>query len=455
MAGTRTLIRRATWAVTVDPDLGEIADCDVLVEDGTILQVGRDLPDDDALVIDATDRIVIPGFVDTHRHLWQTGWRNIAADWTLTQYLVAVLGQLAPAYRPEDVFAGNLLGILEALDNGITTTLDWSHCAVMTPEHTDAAVAGLRESGARAVFAYGNASPIWFDGKMTADWSELERLQGQHLGDLLSLAMAARGPDFGSIDVAVEDWARARELGVPISVHIGVAGMSSRPVAMLHEHGLLGPDTTYVHCSRLQDDELRMIAHTGGSVSIATEVEMHMGHGYPPTGRVLAAGMRPSLSIDVCTGIGGDMFGAMRSTLAMQRALDHDRNIEAGLTPTYLDLTARDVLEFATIAGARTLGMADTIGSITPGKQADLVLLRTDMLNMFPVNNPVASAALAANPSNIDTVLVAGRIVKQDGKLTTVDVARVRRLAEESRDYLLGEVTDAELGGGWQPPATW
>jgi 5-methylthioadenosine/S-adenosylhomocysteine deaminase len=455
VAAARTLIRKASWALTMDSELGDIADCDVLVEDGKIALVGRDLLVDDAEVIEGTDRILIPGFVDTHRHLWQTSWRNIAADWTLSQYLVAVLGKLAPAYRPEDVFAGNLLGILEALDAGITTTLDWSHCALMTPEHTDAALEGLRESGARSVFGYGNAAAIWFDGSLTADWSELERLQSSGTGDLITLAMAARGPDFGSIDAAVEDWTRARELGVPITVHIGVAGFASRPVAQLNDKGLLGPDTTYVHCSRLHEDELRMIAHTGGSVSIASEVEMHMGHGYPPTGKVVAAGIRPSLSIDVCTGIGGDMFGAMRTTLAMQRALDHDRSIEAGATPTYLDLNARDVLEFATIAGANTLGLGQKIGSITPGKDADLVLVRTDSLNMFPVNNPVASVALAANTSNVDTVLVAGKIVKRDGKITAVDLKRVRRLSEESRDYLASVVDGAELGGGWQPSANW
>jgi cytosine/adenosine deaminase-related metal-dependent hydrolase len=182
---------------------------------------------------------------------------------------------------------------------------------------------------------------------------------------------------------------------------------------------------------------------------------MHMGHGYPPTGRLVAAGVRPSLSIDVCTGIGGDMFTAMRATLAMQRALDNDAVIRSGGKPETLSITARDVLEFATIEGARALNLEHRTGSIAPGKDADLLLIRIDRLNMFPVNNPVASVALAANTSNIDTILVAGHVVKRDGVLTGADTKRVRQLAESSRDYLVSHTAGASLGGTWQPSGSW
>ena len=458
-----TLIRRASWVLSMDPAVGDLPDCDVLIEDGIIAAVGPDLggygrlAPADAEIIDGTDRIVVPGFIDTHRHLWQTALRNLAADWTLSQYLVGVLGTMAPAYHPEDVYAGNLLGALEALDHGITTILDWSHCALGSPEHVDAAICALERSGIRAVFAYGNGAAIWIDRASSADWSQLRRLRehGSYGAGRITLAAALRGPDFGTVDVAVEDWRAARELGLPISVHIGVAGFADRPVSALAGRGLLGPDTTYVHCSRLHDDELQMIADTGGAASVAAEVEMHMGHGYPPTGRLLAVGIRPSLSIDVCTGIGGDMFTAMRTTLAMQRALDNDRVIRAGGAPQHLELTARDVLEFATIQGARTLGLADRAGSVTPGKDADLVLLRTDQLNMLPVNNPVASVALAANTRNIDVVMVGGTVLKRRGELTGADLAEVRKLAEASRDRLIAAVPGAALGGAWQPSADW
>ena len=450
MAAHRTLIRGG-HIVTVDREIGDVDGGDVLIEDGVIAAVGPSLPVTDAEIIDATDRIVIPGFVDSHRHLWQTAIRNIAADWTLSQYITAILIGLGPIYRPEDTYIGGLLGVLEGLDSGITTMLDWSH-ALNTPEHADAALDALIESGARAVLAHGNANSIWL-GPTSADWSDVRRLRaGRCSSDagLVTLAMALRGPDFGSIEAAVEDWAVARDVGLPITVHIGVGGFGSRHVALLNEYGLLGPDTTYVHCSRLEDDELDMIAATGGTASVACEVEMHMGHGYPPTGRLVAAGLRPSLSIDVCTGIGGDMFAAMRSTLSMERAVANDESLNAGITPDRLELTTRDVLEFATIEGARALGIEDRTGSLTPGKQADIVLLRTDDLNMFPVNNPVASVALAANTSNVDTVLVGGRVLKRDGRMVGIDLPRLRRLADASRDHLLDAVS-APRHGAWAP----
>jgi len=229
----------------MDPAVGDLADCDVLIEDGIIAAVGPDLggygrlAPADAEIIDGTDRIVMPGFIDTHRHLWQTALRNLAADWTLSQYLVGVLGTMAPAYHPEDVYAGNLLGALEALDHGITTILDWSHCALGSPEHVDAAICALERSGIRAVFAYGNGAAIWIDRASSADWSQLRRLRehGSYGAGRITLAAALRGPDFGTVDVAVEDWRAARELGLPISVHIGVAGFADRPVSALAGRG--------------------------------------------------------------------------------------------------------------------------------------------------------------------------------------------------------------------------
>ncbi|HMJ34258.1 MAG TPA: amidohydrolase family protein [Baekduia sp.] len=452
MTAQRTLVRHG-WVITVDPELGDVPAGDILIEDGRIVAVGPDLGVTDAKVIDATDRIVIPGFIDSHRHTWQTALRNIAADWTLSQYITAILVQLGAIYRPEDTYIGGLLGVLEGLDGGITTMLDWSH-ALNTPDHADAALDALVESRARGVLAHGNQNSIWL-GPASADWSDARRLREGRCSSedgLVTMAMAVRGPDFGSIEAAEEDWAAARELGLRITVHIGVGGFGSRHVALLNDRELMGPDTTYVHCSRLHDDELAMIAATGGTASVACEVEMHMGHGYPPTGRLLAAGVRPSLSIDVCTGIGGDMFAAMRSTLSMERAMANDAMLNAGVTPERLEVTSRDVLEFATIQGARALGLDDRTGSITPGKDADLVLLRTDQLNMFPVNHPVASVALAANTSNVDTVLVRGQVVKRDGELVGVDLARLRRLADDSREFLLSSV-GAPRDGAWQPAA--
>jgi cytosine/adenosine deaminase-related metal-dependent hydrolase len=216
--------------------------------------------------------------------------------------------------------------------------------------------------------------------------------------------------------------------------------MKFHAVELLNKHNLLGSDTTYIHCNTLSDQEMQLVADTGGTASIAPEVEMHMGHGFPATGRLLAHGIRPSLSIDVVTAIGGDMFGVMRATLAMERALVNDRALQQGRVVDRLDLTTRDVLEFATIEGARACGLADKIGSLTPGKEADIIMLKTDRPNLMPLNNPIGATVLAANPANVDTVLVAGTPVKRNGQFTSLDLTRVYKLAEESRDFLLEQV---------------
>jgi 5-methylthioadenosine/S-adenosylhomocysteine deaminase len=447
----RTLIKNAT-ILTMDGELGDVWGGDLLIEDDRIAAVGHDLGVTDAKVLDGTDRVVIPGFVDSHRHTWQSAMRGIAADWTLTQYFTGILGALGPVYRPEDIYAGNLLGALEALDSGITTLLDWSH-DMNTPEHADAAVEALLASGQRAVLAHGNNNEVWMDGNKVADWSDLERFRDRWFSSgeqRVTLALAPRGPCFSSMEAVTEDWGVARRLGLRITTHIGVGGFVDRTVGKLNDAGLMADDTTYIHCSRLDDDEFPMIADSGGTASVAAEVEMHMGHGFPPTGKLLAVGIRPSLSIDVCTGIGGDMFGAMRTTLAMQRAIANAEHLDAGTAPDRLDVTARDILEFATLQGARACGLDDKIGTLTAGKQADVVVLRADKLNMFPLNHPTAAVALAANPSNVETVFVAGEVVKADGELTA-DLTTVRRLAEESRDYLLDHAEGASIGGGWTP----
>jgi 5-methylthioadenosine/S-adenosylhomocysteine deaminase len=426
---------------------------DVLVEDGRIAAVGRGIEAGDAEVLDATDRIVAPGFVDTHRHTWQTVARSVAADWTLGQYFTGLRGMLGPVYEPQDTYIGTLLGTLEALDSGVTTLVDWSH-NIVTPEHGVAAYEALRDAGARAVLAYGTADGGWMDPDARCDFAGVAALRSGELhadDGRVTLAMALRGPDFSAPEIAEEEWRVARELGLRITTHVG-CGLRGRGrrVAAMHERGLLGPDTTYVHCCTLHDDELDMIAATGGTAAVAPEVEMHMGHGFPATGRLLAAGVAPTISIDVCTGIGGDMFGAMRAALAMERALRHDASLRAGEAPDRLDLTTQDVLRLATIEGARAAGLGDRTGSIEPGKAADLVLLRADLLNMVPVNHPVGATVLAAGVQNVDTVLVGGRVVKRDGALVGVDLARVRRLAEASRERLF-RAAAVRAGGRWAP----
>ncbi|GAB3298843.1 amidohydrolase family protein [Epidermidibacterium keratini] len=449
---TTTVIRGA-YVISMDDAVPEQIS-DIVIRDGKIEQIspGSDYPAD-ARVIDGEGRLALPGFVDTHRHLWQTVARGIAADWSLVEYFAGVLGQLGTRFRPEDVYISTLLGLLEAQDAGITTVLDWAHI-MNTPEHADAALTAHRESGERVVFGYGEPVGAWLGASDRFELDDLARIRNDHYssdGGLLSLALAPRGPDFSAIEETARVWGVADELDIPITVHVGVGTWTERGgITALAEANLLREGTTYIHCSASTDDELARVRDSGGAVSVSPEVELHMGHGYPPTRRILDQGLRPSLSIDVCTGIGGDMFGAMRSMLSTQRGADNDAALRAGDMPQRLDLTTRDILRAATIDGAAAAGLASRTGSLTPGKDADIVLLNVERLNMFPLNNPVSSVVLAAGVGNVETVLVRGEVVKEDYRLTR-DLSGLMQRGLASRDHLFGEA-GIELGGAWAPP---
>jgi cytosine/adenosine deaminase-related metal-dependent hydrolase len=432
----------------MDPQIGDLYGGDVLVEDDRIAAVGRGLEAADAETVDLTDCIVIPGFVDSHRHTWETVIRGIAPDVSLGGYFDLVLDQLAPAYRPQDVYAGNYLGSLEAIDAGVTTLLDWSHIN-NTPDHADEAIRALDDARLRAVYCYGNPNTSlndwWLDSELEAP-EDIRRVRERYFSSddgRMTLAMGTRGPGFCKPEVVLHDWALARDVGAPISVHVGMGPWAGRfsMVKQLNELGLLGPDTTYIHCNYLSDDEFALIADTGGKVSIAPSVEMTMGHGTPPTARALAHGLRPSLSIDVVTTVPGDMFTQMRFLFASARVAEHEAAFAAGNTEEPTLLTSREVLEFATIEGARVCGLEDRTGSLTPGKQADVVVLRCDLSNTFPVIDPVSTVVHQADTRNVDSVLVAGEFLKRDGRLVSGDLRRARDDAAASLDYLLQHTT--------------
>lgn len=462
----RLLIKGGT-VLTMDPRLGDLPVGDVLVEDGRIVDVAPSIEATDCEVLDATGRIVLPGFVDTHRHTWQAPLRNIASDWSLFHYLAGLHTGLSKLYRPEDTYAGNLLGTVEALNAGITTLLDWSH-NLATPAHADAAVAGLRDSGSRAVFAHGGGNAQWGsvpgnpNDHPAEDARRLRRDEFSANDGLVTMALALRGPQFTTKEVTLHDWALARELDLRITVHVGDGELGKgRPVAWMHGQGLLDDRTTYVHCNTLADDELRMIAATGGTASVAGPVEMQMGHGFPATGRLLEVGVRPSFSVDVCSGIGGDMFNQMRTALFTQRAFDNAELEARGDTlmdGRLLDLNSRDVLEFATVQGARAVGLDSITGSLTPGKRADVQVIRADTVEMAPLNNPVAAVVQNAHPGLVEAVLVEGRFVKRDGELDADLAARALRHGHETREHLLraaaddtGVLSDARFDGTWVP----
>jgi 5-methylthioadenosine/S-adenosylhomocysteine deaminase len=444
-----------------DDEIGELPNADVLIEGDRIVDVGRDLDAAGAEVIDAAGDIVIPGFVDTHRHTWETSIRTSAPDYTLGAYFGAILDKFAPKYRPEDVYAANLWGSLECINAGITTLVDWSHI-MNTREHADAAVDGLADAGLRAVFAFGfpntSIQDWWFGPDYAGsveriDGDEARRIRRDRLSDdqgLITMALATRGTNFCKEDVVRYEWELAKELGIDITVHVAMDrfGYTKMQLRKLKELDLLYPNTTYIHASHLLDDEWEMVRDSGGNVSLAPQIELQMGHGWAPAATASKLGIPVGLSSDVATTASADQFTQMHAIFASERARRHEiawnEDLDGTLpTPDLID--SRQVLRWATIEGAQVAGVADRAGSITPGKQADVVIIDTKAVNVAPVIDPVGAVVCAADVSNVKTVLVAGRVLKRDFQLAA-DLSRPRQLIEASKDYLVSEFGDPEPG---------
>jgi cytosine/adenosine deaminase-related metal-dependent hydrolase len=421
---SRHILLKGGTVLSLDPKVGDFDTADVLIDGPKIAAVGPNLKDvpADAVVIDASQSIVMPGFVDTHRHMWEGQLRGILPDGRLSDYTRDITGAARAVFRPEDARAGDLISALGAINAGVTTVLDWSHIG-NSPEHTDAAIDGLRESGLRAVYAFGGGT----GGPKNQFPQDFRRLRRQHFSSsdqLLTLAMAT-GADASS-------WAVARDVGAPITLHVNGAG------SLLSVASAMRSDCTYIHCNLLTDAEWRLIASTGGHVSIAAPIEMEMGHGIPPIQQALDHGIRPSLSVDVETEMPGDLFTQMRTAFTLQRMQIMARE-RAGERNVPKLLTVKEVVEFATIQGAKDNALDGKIGTLTPGKEADIVLLRHDRINVTPLNKAYGSVVLGMDTSNVDTVFIAGKMVKQDGQLVGVDLARINRIARESRDYILSK----------------
>ncbi|HET9143700.1 amidohydrolase family protein [Actinophytocola sp.] len=397
------MLLRGGDVIDTEPEPVVHRGADVLIEDGRIAAVGPGLGSDGAQVIDATDRIVLPGFVDTHRHLWQTPLRGLTVGSDLRAYLELVIGRIGPRYRPEDLRIATLAGALECLDAGVTTVQDFSHIQY-TPEHTEATLDALAESGIRAV--YGHGYPVFELDRRSPE--DVRRVRARHFAGadgVLTMALAPVGPSFSPIELAEQDWRLADELDLPIAVHVASGPVAVRPIAELHRRGLLRPNTLYVHGNSLPDEELALIADSGAAVSITPTTEELMSVGPPVVDRLRAAGITTGIGVDVVTTVAGDMFSVMRATQLTSAPNGRPR------------VSAAEVLRMATLDGARALGLGDRTGSLRPGKAADLVLLRTDTINMAGAHDPVAAVVTAAHPGNVDTVLVGGNIVKRDGRL--------------------------------------
>lgn len=447
----RTLLRGG-HVVTFDDALGELVGADVLVEGDRIAAVGEAVDAPDAEIVDVRGHVVLPGFIDTHRHTWQTAFRGVAADWTHDQYLRAVRLGISPACAPGDLYIGTFLGALEALDAGVTTVLDFSH-SLTTSEHADEALRGLREAGPRAVFAYGYQAVASSDYAFTdneARLADARRLRGRELADddgLVTMGVALAELGLVPFEDTLAQVDSAREMGVSTVLHSGCRWGSpvTHGVPELDYHGLLGPDQIHVHCNALTPRDLRRLAENDCKVSSSPETEMQMGMGYPVIGRALGLGMRPSLSCDTISCNSGDMFAQMRLALQAERCRHNDADNARQETPSDLRLGVRDALRWATTNGAEALGMGDRIGSLTPGKQADVIVVGGRRLNVSPMADPVGCMIAQASAANVEHVLVAGRFVKRDGQLQDRDIERAVHDARVSAESILASV---ELTGG-------
>jgi cytosine/adenosine deaminase-related metal-dependent hydrolase len=416
---------------------------DVLVESGKVAEIGTGLRSRDAEVIDATNTIVMPGFVDTHRHAWKSLFRNLGETGSSNGIPVSAT-IYGPHHQPEDVYAATLVGLVGAAEAGITTVVDWSDIPPQ-PGHVDAALEAHHDSGLRTVFVH--AMPGW-DGRQEDETGGLKRLVQEHDASSVSatpIAFGPRDPSRLDLDRVEREWSLARELGLRIHTHVGSEPADRGVISDLAQRGLLGEDVTLIHCSLLDNADLDAIAAHRTSVSLAPASEMADGLGMPPIQQLIDRGIRPGLGVDSDRVTPGDIFAQMRATNSVQHATHFDLKLAGkGGLPNLL--TTREVIRFATIDGARVAGLGNVTGSLEAGKEADIVVLRTDRPNIWPINDPIGAVVWGMDTSNVDWVFSGGRALVRNGELTA-DVARVRDLSVAARERV-GEASGLMAASG-------
>ncbi len=450
-SGRPVVFRNAT-VLTIDPSLGMIEGGDVLVIDNRIAEVGRQLVvPENAVEIDASGGILMPGMVDTHRHMWQTALRGFGADWTLTNYFMFYYINWGKIFRAEDIYAGNLLSAIEAVDSGVTTTVDWSH-GLQTVEYADAAVDALEEVPGRFVLAYGNLLGAPWEWTKAPEFADFIRRRIDGRGDMLRMQLAfdvtgdPAFPEKAAFEVA-------RDFNLPVTTHAGVWGATNDDgIRLMHEHGFMTPSTIYVHAATLSDDSYHRIAASGGYASVSAESEHNAGQGYPPTWMLRRHNIPVSLSMDTSVWWSADLFSAMRATLSADRSREHMEAHKQNETVMLSHLRAEQVVNWATLGGAQALGMDNIIGSITPGKKADLVLIKNDQSPvMFPVLHPYGHVVFQAGRGDVHTVMVNGKVVKYDHQLLNVDLAKAKQAVLKTIEYAQSQMGEQAWNESMNP----
>ena len=441
----RTLIR-GRYVVTVDPELGTLENAEVLVEDGVIVAVGHDLGVSDAEVIDASTQIVAPGTVDTHRHTWQTQLRGCLCDISLQQYIFGLWATATPSYTAEDVRLGTLVGALEARDGGVTTLTDYAH-VTNSPDHARAGVDALTEAGIRAVYCYGLGQanvlgpPEW---DRLADFRRLA-VERFSVAGLVTLGAALSETCLAPISTNRDQKRAADEVGAIATAHIGANWALPSGVAELAAAGVLDERFLFAHAKTLSDDDWKLAASFGVKVSTAPESELNMGAGKLATNNVKNYGLKPTIGADCVSLNTGDVFTPTRQALAFTRWVEAEpfnrlaQDVQTLATSTY------DALQWATINGAEAVGLGATTGSLTPGKQADIIVVGgRQHISARPIGDPVAHLIFYTTPHQVETVLVAGRVVKRDGKLVDVDLAGLLDRLDESTHGIRERIAERE-----------
>ena len=433
-AGRRYVIRGGA-VLSMDPAVGDFAQADVLVEGKTIRAIGPNLDAGDAEVIDATGRIVMPGFIDTHHHQFETALRSYLPNGLLfndgqphgaVNYMDYVIGRFSPVYQPDDVYISELVGSLSQLDAGVTTVHDLSQVH-HSQAHTDAAIRAITESGQRTAFSYSEsqAAPAYAD--------DTRRLKAQYFSSKDQLTTLIIGGELYYPHVA-DTWQLARSLDLPIACHI-LGTVMAEGFAGIAKGGMLGPDNLLIHMTGLDDETWKITADSGAGVSLSVPVEMAMRHGTPPLLKALSMGLQPSLSSDVECTMAADFFTQMRATFTLHRMLVNEAALSGADNVPEL-MTARDVIRLATVNGAKDLWLGDKVGSLTPGKEADIILLDATALNVAPLNNVPGAVVTLMDRTNVETVIVAGKIRKWKGQLLGADIAKLTADITASRDRI-------------------
>ncbi|HKX43187.1 MAG TPA: amidohydrolase family protein [Burkholderiaceae bacterium] len=460
--GRRYLIRGGA-VMSMDPTVGDFASADVLVDGRKILAIGPNLAAPGIPTIDARGRIVMPGFIDTHHHQFETALRSFLADGILINdgsntpsgnltYYENILLKFAPVYRPQDVYISELVGGLSQLDDGVTTVHDISQIH-HTPQHSDAAIQALFDAGRRAAFGYFEGAGS-NHGPAYAYPQDAARIKQQWFSSSDQLVhMIMGGEVYLGPETYTQAWTIGRQLGLQIAAHI-LSPFGIRPILDLLAQGkggvnsniALGPDNLFVHMTGMSDMAWQKAKDAGVQVSLAVPIEMNMRHGIPPILKMQSLGMEPSLSVDVECTLTADFFTQMRSMMNMQRMVVNQMVLDPGFasnnwwpTPplgTPALLTTRDVLRYATVNGAKALRLDGKVGSLTPGKEADILILDAQALNVTPLNHVPGAVVSLMDRTNVETVIVAGKVRKWRGRLLDVDLPRLRRQLEASRDYV-------------------